>query len=314
MKKNFRNPKIVPHIWFEDQGIEAAKVYLEVFPDSEILSDVVLDGTPSGSVTVVNLRLADLRFQFLNAGPLFERNPSISYMVACRSVDEVDRLWTGLSDGAEILMPLDAYEFSNRYGWLKDRFGVSWQLILTTESGLQKITPAFLFVNEVYGKAEAAMNGLMSLFPDSGLVGQSAAHMDDNAEGGKKVLDYARFSLAGQEIVFMDSGFEHQFSFNEMQSLIVECEDQEELDFYWNALSYDKSAEQCGWLKDKYGISWQIVPNAMERMMREGNKAQLTAVTGAFLKMKKFNIAALEDAFVKGRNVTSEASSREDPR
>ncbi len=278
MKSDRRKPGIIPHIWFEDQALEAAKLYVGLFPDSQMMSEISLDGTPSGSVIVLNLRLADQPFRFLNAGPYSERNPSVSYMVACDSEAEIDRLWQGLAEGAEILMPIDAYDFSGRYGWLKDRYGVSWQLMLSTEPEIQKITPSFLFVNSAFGKAEKAMNRFMSLFPDSGPVGPPAYHSGDDPQGGGKTLDYARF-------------------FNEMQSLIVECGDQKELDYYWNALTHDKSAEQCGWLKDEFGLSWQIVPVAMERMMREGNKAQLAAVTDAFLKMKKFDIAALEEAY-----------------
>ena len=77
----------------------------------------------------------------------------------------------------------------------------------------------------------------------------------------------------------------------------MDCHDQEEVDYYWVKLSADPKAEQCGWLKDKYGLSWQIIPKAMDEMMRNGSKAQIARVTKAFLKMKKFDIAKLEKAY-----------------
>ena len=98
----------------------------------------------------------------------------------------------------------------------------------------------------------------------------------------------------------MDSAYEHNFAFNEAISFIVPCDTQEEIDDYWKKLSAVPEAEQCGWLKDKYGFSWQIVPTAMEEMMSKGSKEQITRVTEAFLQMKKFDIESLQRAY-KGK-------------
>ncbi|HEX3583126.1 MAG TPA: VOC family protein, partial [Thermoanaerobaculia bacterium] len=92
-------------------------------------------------------------------------------------------------------------------------------------------------------------------------------------------------------------GQPHKFRFNEAISLIVHCDDQQEIDYYWERLSADPKAEQCGWLKDRYGVSWQVTPRAMERMLGEGTPEQIDRVTKAFLPMKKFDLAKLEDAF-----------------
>ena len=94
----------------------------------------------------------------------------------------------------------------------------------------------------------------------------------------------------------MDSAHAHGFGFNEAISLMVHCDTQKEIDYYWDKLSAVPESEQCGWLKDRYGVSWQIVPTAMDAMMESGDQAKIARVTEAFLKMKKFDIAKLEEA------------------
>jgi len=122
---------------------------------------------------------------------------------------------------------------------------------------------------------------------------QAALH-ENNLEG---FIKHSRFTLDGQNFMAMDSSLQHDFSFNEAVSFIVSCETQEQIDYYWGKLSAVPEAEQCGWLKDKYGVSWQIVPTAMNEMMASGNKEKIARVTQAFLKMKKFDIEALKRAF-----------------
>jgi predicted 3-demethylubiquinone-9 3-methyltransferase (glyoxalase superfamily) len=95
----------------------------------------------------------------------------------------------------------------------------------------------------------------------------------------------------------MDSAHTHNFKFNEAISLMVNCDTQEEIDYYWEKLSAVPEAEQCGWLKDKFGLSWQIVPTEMDEMMRDGTPEQIGRVTQAFLKMKKFDLAELRKAY-----------------
>jgi predicted 3-demethylubiquinone-9 3-methyltransferase (glyoxalase superfamily) len=95
----------------------------------------------------------------------------------------------------------------------------------------------------------------------------------------------------------MDSAREHGFSFNEAISFMVYCENQEEIDYHWKELSAVPEAEQCGWLKDKYGLSWQIVPAVMDEMMQDQDPERLARVTQAFLKMKKFDLDVLQTAY-----------------
>ena len=95
----------------------------------------------------------------------------------------------------------------------------------------------------------------------------------------------------------MDSAREHRFAFNEAISFLVHCDTQEEIDYYWDKLSAVPEAEQCGWLKDQYGLSWQVVPNAMDEMMKEKDEKKLARVTETFLKMKKLDLAKIREAY-----------------
>ena len=243
----------------------------------------------------------------ISAGPLFKFNPSVSFHLKCRAKGEVDALWEKLSPGGKILMPLDAYPFSERYGRVEDKYGLSWQVILTSEGeASQRITPMLLFVGKVCGKAEEAMNFYASVFKNSPGSAQvtAATKVDILAHYGKDegpdqegTVKYASFTLLSQEFRAMDSAWEHKFAFNEAISFLVPCEAQEEIDYFWEKLSADPNAGQCGWLKDKYGLSWQITPAIMDEMLGGGDKERIARVTRAFLKMKKFDIEALKRAY-----------------
>jgi len=110
-------------------------------------------------------------------------------------------------------------------------------------------------------------------------------------------VKHAAFTLEGQEFAAMDSAHPHDFTFNEAISFEVRCETQKEIDYYWGKLSADPTAEQCGWLKDKFGLSWQIVPAILDEMLKDKDKKKIARVTEAFLKMKKFDIALLKRAY-----------------
>jgi predicted 3-demethylubiquinone-9 3-methyltransferase (glyoxalase superfamily) len=297
--------KITPHLWFDKEAKEAAEFYAAVFPDSAVTHVSSIHDTPSGDVDIVSFKVWGYSFMAISAGPVFKINPSISFMVNfdpsqdASAREKIDEIWTKLSEGGKVLMPLDKYPFSERYGWIQDRYGVSWQLILTDPSGEPRppIIPSLLFVTPGCDKAEEATDFYLSVFKDSkrGTMARYPAGMEPNKEGSVMFTD---FQLLGQWFTAMDgSSSMHQFAFNEAVSLVVTCDTQEEIDYYWEKLSAVPESEQCGWLKDKYGLSWQIVPSAMDRMMAEGTPDQIARVTQAFLKMKKFDIAELEKAY-----------------
>jgi len=291
--------KIVPHIWFDTQVIEAAEKYVSVFgKNSKINNVTTLHDTPSGDVDSITFELLGHSFMAISAGPHFKINPSISLFVQIEHAEEVDRIWNELVEGGEVMMPLDTYPWSERYGWLQDRFGLTWQISLgdKKDTGGQYITPCLMFTGDQYGQAEEAIHLYTSLFPDSGIEGilRFGNNESPDKEGNVK---HAQFKLQNQTFMIMESAHDHPFSFNEAISLIVYCNDQQEIDHYWDKLSAVPEAEQCGWIKDKYGVSWQIVPKVMDEMMSKGSKKQVDRVTQTFLPMKKLIISELEDAY-----------------
>jgi len=273
--------KISPHLWFDKEAKEAAEFYCAVFPDSKITNIAQLHDTPSGDADVVSFELWGYSFMAISAGPLFKFNPSISFFVNFDPSQDkdakqrIDAMWAKLSAGGTVLMPLDNYPFSERYGWLEDKYGVSWQLILTDPEGDPRppIIPSLLFVGNVCGKAEEAINFYLSVFKNSkqGLLARYPQGMEPDQEG---TIMFADFMLENQWFAAMDSAQAHQFNFNEAISFMVYCDTQEEIDEYWEKLSAVPEAEQCGWLKDGYGVSWQIVPTAMNEMMSKGTPEQ----------------------------------------
>lgn len=296
--------RITPHLWFDRKASEAARQYTSIFKNSGVTGQTTLRDTPSGDTEVVSFQLAGQPFQAISAGPEFKFNPSISFHVRCQGVEEADTIWGGLSEGGNVLMEYGQYPWSERYGWLQDRYGLSWQVVFAREAEVvQVITPVLMFVGAVCGRAEEALCFYTSVFAargggsEVGPLQRYGGGEEPNAEG---TLRYGSFTLKGQEFGAMDSALDHDFAFNEAISFLVPCEEQEEVDYFWEALSADPEAEQCGWLKDRYGVSWQIVPTALEAMMARADKRTLARVTEAFLNMKKLDIAELEAAYRGG--------------
>lgn len=289
--------KIVPHLWYDQEAKEAALFYMTLFDESRLINVTTIKGTPSGDSEIVSFELAGQPFMAISGGPFFKFNPSISLMVACNTAEEVDAKWQALAEGGTALMPLAAYPFSKRYGWIQDRYGLSWQLMFV-EGGMTspKIMPNLLFSSDACGKAEEAVKYYTELFPDSAIHFISK-YKEGEAKTPKAVVNYLSFKLSGIEFSAMDNGYDVEYGFNEAFSFLVQCEDQAEIDYYWEKLSAVPEAEQCGWLKDRFGLSWQIVPASMHEMMSKGSEEDLQRITGAFLKMKKFDITALMRAY-----------------
>ena len=289
--------KIVIHLWFDKEAREATSLYVSLFENSEIKSVTTITDTPSGDCDVVVFKLAGQDFMAISAGPQFKINPSISLFVVFDSEAEMKKVWDVLIQGGSALMEYDSYPWANKYGWLQDKYGLSWQLSWSeNHKGVeQKITPLLMFSGDNAGKAKEAIENYTSIFHNSkvGMI-MPYSREDGDVEG---FIKHAEFTLEGQNFMAMDSSLSHDFNFNEAISFVVNCDNQEEIDTYWKKLSAVPEAEQCGWLKDKDGVSWQIVPTIMNDMMKSGDAGKIARVTQAFLKMKKFNIAKLEEAY-----------------
>lgn len=300
---------ITPHLWFDKDAKEAVDFYVSAFPRSRITHSSTLSGvpTPTGDTDIFAFELSGQPFMAINAGPLFKPNPSISFMVnfdPSREKDarqRLDALWKKLSAGGKALMPLDKYFFSERYGWVQDRYGFSWQLILSDPKGEPRpdIVPSLLFAGDVAGRAEEAVDYYVSVFKGRrGVTARYGRGQEPDKEG---TLMYADFQLNGQWFAAMDSAREHGYGFNEAVSLLVPCESQKEIDALTPKLSAAPEAEQCGWTKDRFGVSWQQHPVALDELLTNGSPEQIAAVTKAFLGMKRFDIAALEKAHADAR-------------
>jgi predicted 3-demethylubiquinone-9 3-methyltransferase (glyoxalase superfamily) len=292
---------ITPFLWFTDQAEEAVNFYVSLFRNSKAgnltryeEASAKVSGRPEESVMTIEFQLEGQDFIALNGGPEFTFSPAVSFFVSCETPEEIDKLWQKLSTGGTVLMELDKYPFSEKYGWLQDRYGVSWQFILADRA--QKITPCLLFVGKQYGKAEEAMHLYTSLFKNSGIRYLERYGAGEGSSEG--TVKHATFSLNGQEFIAMDSGLEHHFTFTPAISLMVSCKTQEEVDGLWNKLSEggEKEAQQCGWLKDQYGVSWQIVPTVLNALLSNPDPEKSKRVMKAMLQMKKLDIEALKQA------------------
>jgi len=295
--------KITPFLWFDNNAEEAMNFYTSVFKNLKLGSITRYDeagaaaaGRPKGSVMTASFKLDGEEFVALNGGPHFKFNPSISFFVVLNSEEEVDKLWEKLKESGKVLMELQKYDWSKKYGWVEDKYGLSWQLMVTEDDVKQKIIPSLLFVDKVYGKAEEAINFYLSVFKDAKME-SIYKYGADNQPDNENAVMYADFMLEGKKFAAMDSAREHNYAFNEAISFVVNCDNQEELDYYWNKLSANPQAEMCGWLKDKYGVSWQIVPTILNELLSSKDPGKSQRVMQKVLQMKKLDIEELEKAY-----------------
>lgn len=298
--------KIVPHLWFDHQAEEAAEFYISIFGENSGIKDRTyyteagqdIHGMGEGALMTVDFELTGYKIIALNAGPHFHFTPAISFYVTCETETEVDELWNKLSEDGKTMMPLKKYGWSEKYGWVKDKYGLTWQVSLGKLKDVhgQKIIPSLMYVSKE-GEAEEAINLYTSLFEDSNITG--ILKYGANEDQPEDSVMHAQFQLNNDEVFMaMDSAPEHaDFTFNEAISLLVECKNQKEIDYFWEKLSADPKAEQCGWLKDKFGVSWQVVPGGMNEMMNAGDPEKAKRAMNAMLKMKKLDIQKLQGAF-----------------
>ncbi len=292
--------RITSCLWYDGNAEDAARFYTSVFPDSKIDSTAPVTESvakaarlPEGSVLTVTFRLADHHFMGLNGGPEFKFTPATSFYVGCRSSEEIDELWKKLSEGGSVLIAIDKYPWAKRYGWCRDRFGLTWQLILAESE--KKIAPALLFADELSGRAEEAIDFYTSHFDDSRIA--QIEHYSAGEPGKEGSVKFARYFLDGQQFVAMDAPGRHGFTFSPAVSYMVNCKDQSEVDRFWENLSDGGSKGQCGWLTDRFGISWQIVPSRFEELMKSKNGKKIENMMKAMMPMTKLEMDKLQAAF-----------------
>jgi len=270
---------IYPCIWFNNSAKEAAEFYIETFGNGKITINMSM---------LTTFELNEQKFLAINGGTEFKPNPAVSYFVYCDGNNErIEQLYEKLSEGGMVLMSLGKYDWSEKYAWVQDKFGVSWQLDIDPINNVQKIVPALLFTNEKTEKVNAAVNFYTSVFDESQIVVEY--YFPD-----REALLFSQFKLKNYIFNAMSGGQEkHEFDFSEGNSFIVECETQEEIDHLWNAFADGGKESQCGWIADKYGVWWQVIPKKLVSWMTDPNLA--TKVSEAFYKMKKIDLKALEN-------------------
>lgn len=291
--------KIVPFLWFDNNAEEAVNFYTSCFMNSKIESKSYYDeaaaeasGQAKDTLMTASFQLNGQEFIALNGGPVFKFTPAISFFVTCETEKETDELWQKFSDGGTVLMELNAYPFSKKFGWIQDKFGLSWQLNFTGSE--QKISPSLMFTGNQAGKAEEAINYYSSLFKNSEI--KTLSRYAKGGHGKKGTVEFALFSLEKEDFIAMDSYADHGFSFTPAVSFFVYCENQKEIDFFWNHLTDGGKEVECGWLEDKFGVSWQIVPTVLFKLLNNPDYERAKRAMQAMLKMKKLDIAKLEQA------------------
>lgn len=312
--------KIIPNLWFNKNAEAAGEFYAAAFghaapggASSIVEARYPESGLPdfqrdfAGLALTVDVRIGDTHLTLINSDGTYSPNPSISFMLNFDPMDDdgdVDRtrarltgLWDTLSDGGMSLMPLAEYPFSTLFGWVQDKYGVSWQLILTNPEGEPRpfLLPALMFCGPAQNRASEMVDFYLELFRTGSRgqsgealeteVGTRSYYPEPTGPATTESIQFSEFRVGDQWFVAMDSGVEQPFTFAPGVSLSVQCRDQVEIDHLWDALSTVPEAEQCGWLVDRAGVSWQIVPENMgELMQRPGAYERM-------LKMKKLVIA-----------------------
>lgn len=290
---------IVPHLWLNGTADEAAQFYLAAFPEAHVVETETYptEGLPkfqreyAGRTMSITLEIGGYRLALINAGDEFAPNPAINFFVnfdPAFRIDargDLDRTWYRLTEGGQVHTELGDYPFSPRYGWVQDKYGVNWELMLTNPDGDPRpfIIPSLMFCGPVQNKAGEAVDHYLSVFPDARLGDRVHYDQTEGVVTTDSVI-FSDFQLAGEWLSAMDSAVEQPFTFTPGVSLLVNAHGQEEIDRLWAALAADPEAGQCGWLTDRYGVSWQIVPdNLGELLSRPGGY-------GRFMAMKKIEI------------------------
>lgn len=274
--------KIYPCLWFDHEAADAAAYYCSIFSDSKI-------GKSNPMVSTWDIH--NQHFMGLNGGPQYKMNSSISIFASFEHESELEEKYNALINGGSVLMPLASYPWSAKYAWIKDKYGLNWQLMtMKGQYSPVMLWPSLLFANTQYGNAKKALDFYTSVFSKHQIFTTQFYDEKDTPPGQKPgAVKYAQFTLNDSLLSLMDGPGDHNFDFNEGISLVIHCDTQDEIDYYWAALISDNGSESmCGWLKDPFGVSWQVVPTILGDLMTDSAKAP--KVGAALLKMRKLDI------------------------
>ncbi|WP_105114626.1 VOC family protein [Streptococcus suis] len=285
---------IIPHLWYDTEAKEAAAFYVDLFGGKIDWTYTITD-TPSGDADLVQFQLGDMTLSAISAGPYFKLNESMSLMVSVGDKAELTRLYEALSDGGHVLMPLAEYPFSPYYVWLEDRFGLSWQLSYAPDLDKPyQFDICLLFSQDQVGLAQPMLDYYKDKLPQAHL-GRLSYYGEGEAAVAAAKLNYAELFIGDQKIIAMDHGYGGVASFNEAFSFMVYVDSQEEAESWYEKVSAVPEAEICGWAKDQFGISWQIVPRILMEAYDSASPEKVKAVNAAVMTMKRLDIATIQE-------------------
>ncbi|NRE13522.1 VOC family protein [Enterococcus faecalis] len=286
-------PKFSPCLWFDTQAEEAANFYTTIFEKGAILSKtnyVNEEHQPQGtSLMTIEFTLANQKIIGLNGGPEFSFTPASSFFVECKTLSQTETLWKNLTADGQILMPFGEYPFSPLYGWVVDKFGVSWQVSFSGKE--QTIVPTFMFANEKYGEAAKALSEWLAIFGPGEII-EKVEYEDGN-------IAQALFTLQEQPFRVMDARDKHDFDFTMAFSIYIDCENQEEIDRLWQQVTAKGKEWPCGWMEDQFGVSWQTDNPELKRYLSDSNPARANEVTKKLYQMKKIDLNQLKEVYDK---------------
>lgn len=273
---------IYPCLWFDTQAADAASFYCKVFSNGNIIEQ---------NEMVVSFEIGGTKFMALNGGSRYKVNPAMSYFVYCGSLPEINRIYNTLVEGGSVLMPLQKYDWSPMYAWVQDKYGVNWQLDVEPIRSSQTIVPCLLFANSKLGQVKQAITHYMDIFPNPQSLLEAPYPMGAGLPEG--TLLFAQFKIDGYIINAMSSTLQHDFDFSPGNSIVIACDTQQQIDHFWERLGEGGHYDMCGWLVDKFGVSWQVVPTILLKLLADPSKSQ--KVVQAFMKMQKFDIEQLKN-------------------
>lgn len=270
---------IAPAIWFDNNAFEAFKWYSAIFPNSTYsqINPVVVSG-----------KLAGTPFVGINGGAAFKPNSAISFLVTIESQTELLEIWHKLLEKSHsILMPLQAYPWSQLYAWIEDAYGVHWQLYLgkLVDVNNQVICPMLMYPHASKSICMEAVAFYKDLFPNL----ESHGQLHYPAPNENKV-QHTQFSIGPNMFMAADHIEESNEKFTEGVSLVIYCKDQTEINYYWDKITAKGKESQCGWCKDEFGVSWQVIPENIDVLIANPNAQK------ALYAMKKIIIDELLDA------------------
>jgi len=243
----------IPCFWFASDVSKAFKCYADALPAAEVTLD---------NGFFAELSLGTSRIAGMNGGPTFKPNKTVSVFAELPDAASVHAAYGVLSEGdSEVYMELAKNPWSEAYTWFADRWGVNWQLMAAPERATQ-LSGAMLFTGDQAGKAEAAMRLYAELFDDAKDL-QIERYPESMGKDAGLIM-HAQQRLNESKLIYCESSHEHNAAFSEGGSLMIHCDTQAEIDRCWKLLtSNGGSAGRCGWCKDRFGVSWQIVPRKL---------------------------------------------------